>query len=102
VTIRETPYGRVDTLFEGTELEAVWASKQAEEIDPDWFNYEHDDVLLVVQGCLKVEFRDRPELERVLQPGDCLILSAGTQCRAYRWPRDEEQATIFVAVSPPT
>ncbi len=98
---RESPFGRVGTLYEGRELEAVWVSKRAEEIDPDWFTYEHDDLLFVVQGRLRVEFKDHPDDEVILEPGDCLVLTADTACRAYRWPRDEPGATIFLAVYPP-
>lgn len=34
------------------------------------------------------------------EPGDMLILPAQTACRAYRWPREAEQATIFLAIYP--
>ncbi|HSB39858.1 MAG TPA: hypothetical protein VLD13_12280 [Gaiellaceae bacterium] len=29
-----------------------------------------------------------------------LILDAGTRCRAYRWPREAPEATVFLAAYP--
>ena len=105
LAVKETPFGRVGTLFEsagveGAGLEVVWVSKSAEEIDPGWFSYDHADMMLVVQGQLKVEFKDHPHNDCVLRPGDCLVLPPRTQCRAYRWPRDCAEATVFVAAYP--
>ena len=37
---------------------------------------------------------------RVLSVGDVLVLPPGLRCRAYRWPRDASQATVFVAAYP--
>lgn len=37
---------------------------------------------------------------RAMDVGDCLILPAGTRCRAYRWPRDRPEAAVFVAMYP--
>jgi len=98
--ITHSAYGSVGRLFTGDGLEAVWVKKEAEEIDPDWFIQPVVDLILVVQGNLKVEF-ERTDLEpRVLKPGDMLVLPADTRCRAYRWPRDAAEATIFLAVYP--
>lgn len=98
--IKQTPFGRVGRLFTGEDLEAVWVSKQSEEIDPDWFSQEQIDLILVVQGQLRFEF-EREDLEpRALVTGDFMILPAGTRCRAYRWPRERPEPSIFVAVYP--
>jgi hypothetical protein len=51
-----SPYGSVGRLFTGEGLEAVWVKKDAEEVDPGWFEQPVVDLILVVQGQLKVEF----------------------------------------------
>jgi mannose-6-phosphate isomerase-like protein (cupin superfamily) len=94
---KETPYGRTGTLVDEAGLAVVWVEKADDDVDPGWFEYERTDVLLVVQGKLKVEFRDRPGDDRVLEPGVCLVLPPHTACRAYRWPRDSAEPTLFVA-----
>ncbi len=98
--VQRTPYGSVGTLFRGEGLEAVWVCKQQEAIDPEWFSQDGVDLLVVLQGQLKVEFAHPDFSPCILQPGDLLILPAQTACRAYRWPREAEQATIFLAIYP--
>jgi uncharacterized protein DUF861 len=100
VSIRESPFGAVGTLFASEQMEVVWVSKRAEEIDPGWFVSEQTDVLVVLQGQLKVEFESGAEVGRVLEPGDALVLPPGCRCRAYRWPRSSETATVFLAAYP--
>ncbi len=100
--IKNTPFGSVGKLFSGERIEAVWVRKQNEDIDPDWFSQPVVDLILVVQGKLKVEFERSDLSSQVLEPGDLLILPANTRCRAYRWPRDAEEATVFIAVYPVT
>lgn len=100
VDIRSAAAGDVGTLYQGGGIEAVWVAKQDEIIDPDWFSQRSTDLILVVQGELRVEFAqpDRPPL--VLGTGDLLVLPPNTRCRAYRWPRERAEATIFFAVYP--
>jgi quercetin dioxygenase-like cupin family protein len=98
--ISETPFGRVGRLHSGEGIEAVWVSKQDEAVDPDWFSQPMVDLIVVLQGQLKVEFEAMEEPDRALDPGDLLVLPADTRCRAYRWPRDQEGATVFLAVYP--
>ena len=57
-------------------------------------------MILVVQGQLKVEFESPDQPDRVLGVGEALVLPPRMRCRAYRWPRDASQATIFVAAYP--
>ncbi len=98
--ITRSPFGSVGRLFTGQGLEAVWVKKEAEEIDPGWFSQPSVDLILVVQGQLKIEY-EQPGLEtRILNPGELLILPPNTACRAYRWPRDARQGTVFMAVYP--
>ncbi len=98
--IRQSPFGSVGTVFRGEGIEAVWVRKQGEAVDPDWFSQPATDLLLVVEGKLRVEF-ERPDLApQVLEPGDLLVLPPDTRCRGYRWPRDTEGATVFLAVYP--
>jgi quercetin dioxygenase-like cupin family protein len=98
--VRDTPFGSVGKVFRGQGIEVVWVRKQDEAVDPDWFSQPMLDLLLVVQGKLKVEF-ERPDLEPcILGPGDLLVLPPNTRCRGYRWPREAAEATVFVAVYP--
>ncbi len=97
---RPSAYGGVGRVFTGEGLELVWVRKEAEEIDPGWFSQSAVDVLVVLQGGLRCEFEDAAFSARDLVPGDILVLPANTRCRAYRWPRDQPEATIFVAAYP--
>jgi quercetin dioxygenase-like cupin family protein len=99
VRIKPTPYGYVGGLYRDERLEAVWVRKQDEEIDPDWFSQPMVDLILVMEGQLKVEFEGESD-ERLLNRGDVLVLPGNTRCRAYRWPRESEEATVFVAIYP--
>ena len=98
--VRSTPFGDVGTVFSGQGIEMVWVSKLAEPIDENWFSSEEVDLILVVQGQLKFEFESPSQPDRVLSTGEVLVLPAGERCRAYRWPRDAREATIFVAAYP--
>ncbi|HYA11342.1 MAG TPA: hypothetical protein VEH10_06730 [Thermoplasmata archaeon] len=98
--VRSSPTGDVGRLYTGEGIEAVWVRKDAEQVDPDWFVQRRVDLITVLQGQLRVEF-DRPGLEaRTLGPGDCLVLPGATRCRAYRWPRETTEPTLFLAVYP--
>jgi hypothetical protein len=99
-SIRSTPFGEVGTIFSGSGTEVVWVSKHDEEIDPDWFAADQPDVLVVIQGCLKVEFESAEHDHAVLHVGDALVLPPGCRCRAYRWPRDSQEAAVFLAAYP--
>ena len=98
--VRSTPFGDVGTVFSGPGLEMVWVSKLAEPIDEGWFSAAEVDLILVVQGQLKFEFESSGQPDCVLGVGEVLVLPAGARCRAYRWPRDSRQATVFVAAYP--
>jgi len=98
--VRPTPFGAVGTVFSGQGIEMVWVSKLAEPIDQSWFCPDRVDLILVVQGQLKFEFESPGQPDRVLSAGEVLVLPAGQRCRAYRWPRDRPEATVFVAVYP--
>jgi hypothetical protein len=98
--LRETPFGRVGTVYSGEGIEVAWISKSQERIDPEWFEADTVDVLLVVQGLLRVEFADEGRDDLTLEPGQLLVLPAKTRCRAYRWPRDADGPTVFVAAYP--
>jgi hypothetical protein len=95
-----SPFGAVGVVHSGEGIEVVWVSKHAEQVDPDWFSTETVDLLLVVQGLLRVEFDDARSPELTLEPGQLLVLPGRTRCRAYRWPREAGQATIFLAAYP--
>src|SRR5574341_823643 len=98
--VKTTPFGSVGKVFSGEGSEAVWVRKEDEAIDPGWFSQPAVDLILVVQGKLKVEFED-PELDsEVLEIGDLLALPSNTRCRAYRWPREAREPTVFFAAYP--
>lgn len=98
--VRSTPFGEVGTVFSGQGIEMVWVSKLAEPIDENWFSSDEVDLILVVQGQLKFEFESPSQPDRVLSAGEVLVLPAGQRCRAYRWPRDAREATVFIAAYP--
>jgi hypothetical protein len=98
--ITHSPYGSVGRMFTGEGLEAVWVKKEAEEIDPGWSVQPMVDLVLVVQGQLMVEY-EQPDLSpRLLAPGELLIVPPNNRLRAYRWPRDAKEPTVFLAVYP--
>lgn len=100
LAITETPFGSVGRLFRGEGIEAVWVSKRDEAIDPGWFSQSSVDLIVVLQGKLRVEFEGGEQSDATLEPGDVLILPAQKRCRAYRWPRDIPTPTVFLAVYP--
>jgi quercetin dioxygenase-like cupin family protein len=100
--ITQSPYGSVGRIFTGEGLEVVWVKKEAEEIDPDWFSQPMVDIILVVQGKLRVEFERADLSPCLLSAGEMLVLPSNTRCRAYRWPRDVNEGTIFLAIYPST
>ena len=95
-----TAFGMTGRVFSDAGIEAVWVSKDREEVDPSWFSQDTVDLLVVLQGLLRVEFADGAHPTTTLSPGQMLILPAGARCRAYRWPRDSETSAIFLAVYP--
>lgn len=98
--ITHSAYGSVGRIFTGEGLEAVWVKKEAEEIDPGWFIQPVVDLILVVRGKLRVEY-ERPDMSpNVLSPGEMLVMPQNTRCRAYRWPREAKEGTVFLAVYP--
>jgi hypothetical protein len=97
--VRATPYGSVGTVLDGGTTEVVWVSKHDEDIDPGWFSQPDTDVLCVITGQLRVEFKADPGNAVTLGQGDVLVLPPDTACRAYRWPRDSAQAAVFLAVT---
>jgi len=98
--VRSSAFGSVGKIYNGEGIEAVWVKKQGEEIDPEWFSQPVVDLILVVKGKLKFEFERKDLASCVLKPGDMLMLPAKTRCRAYRWPREAAEATVFLAVYP--
>jgi hypothetical protein len=90
----------VGTILDCDSTEVVWVCKQDEDIDPGWFSQPDTDVLCVIAGQLRVEFKAEPSTPTLtLRTGDVLVLPPDTACRAYRWPRDSKQAAVFVAVT---
>jgi hypothetical protein len=97
--VRGTPYGSVGTVLDCDSTEVVWVCKQDEDIDPGWFSQPDTDVLCVVAGQLRVEFKADHGMTMTLRRGDVLVLPPDMACRAYRWPRNSAQAAVFLAVT---
>jgi uncharacterized protein len=98
--VRSTPFGDVGTVFSGRSMELVWVSKQGEPVDDNWFRMKAVDLIMVLQGQLKFEFESPDHDDRVIGAGELLVLPAEARCRAYRWPRNASEATIFIAAYP--
>ncbi len=91
---------RAHIVHSGEGIEVVWVSKQAEQLDPDWFLTETADPLLVIQGLLRVEFDDTP-----LPGADTRARPAARSPGTDLLPRlplaaEAEGATIFLAGYP--
>jgi hypothetical protein len=98
--VRSGRHGSTATVYRDKNIEAVCVTKDREEIDLDWFTQRQVDLIVQLQGQLKVEF-ERDELaDSILEPGDLIVLPRNTRCRAYRWPRDAVHASVFFAVYP--
>jgi len=97
VVTRETPYGTVEVLHEGPDVTVWRIRKDGEEVDPALSRADRDDVLVVVEGALRLEPEGREP--RVLRAGEVFVIPAGTPFRGYRWPRDGGPCE-FVAVAP--
>lgn len=97
--VRSTRFGSVGAILDCDSTEVVWVCKQNEDIDPGWFSQPFTDVLCVVEGELRVEFKVEPSTTLTLTRGDVLILPPDTACRAYRWPRDSKEPAVFLAVT---
>jgi quercetin dioxygenase-like cupin family protein len=98
LSIQHSPTGTVGKVFQGEGLDVVWVAKKQEAIDTAWFSQSTTDLLIILQGQLRVEFEQARQKALVLEPGEMLVLPPHTRCRAYRWPRDRQEATIFLAV----
>lgn len=98
--VRATPFGDVGTVLSGKRMEFVWVSKHGDPADDSWFSMKEVDLIMVIQGQLKLEFDAPGERDRVLSVGEVLVLPADARCRISRWPRESDQATIFVAAYP--
>ncbi|HTX84744.1 MAG TPA: pyridoxamine 5'-phosphate oxidase family protein [Streptosporangiaceae bacterium] len=98
--VRPTPFGNVGTVLSGRRMEFVWVSKPAEPADDSWFSMKEVDLIMVIQGQLKLEIDAPGQRDRVLSVGEVLVLPADARCRVSKWPRESDQATIFVAAYP--
>ena len=66
--VQQTPYGSVGLVHSGEGIELVWLSKQDELVDSGWFSQAVPDLIIVMQGQLRLG-------------GD---LAGGSRCRALR------------------
>ena len=64
-----------------------------------WHSHTHDELFLLVEGTLDVEFRDRTE---VMQAGDLLIIPAGTEHRPNARHGEAQLMMLDPADSPNT
>ena len=85
MTVTETPYGSVEDVHAGADLDAWWILKEDEEIEPAPVVMDRDDLLYVAEGSLRLELEGREPF--VLHAGELFLIPAGTPFRGYRWPR---------------
>jgi mannose-6-phosphate isomerase-like protein (cupin superfamily) len=97
LAIEESPWGAVGTIHSGADLEAWWICKDDEEVEPTLAVMDHDDLLYVIQGALRLELEGRES--HVISAGQLYVIPAGVPFRGYRWPRDGEPC-LFLAVAP--
>jgi mannose-6-phosphate isomerase-like protein (cupin superfamily) len=95
---RETPYGRGAMVASQPGFEIVWIYKDQEPVDPSLITMEVDDVIVILQGGLKLELRAEDPQDVILGPGDAFTIPAGIPFRGYRYPRDQIEPTVFIAV----
>jgi mannose-6-phosphate isomerase-like protein (cupin superfamily) len=98
MAIRRTPYGTVEDVHAGTDLDAWWIVKKDEEIEPRPAVMDRDDLLYVAEGSLRLELAGREPF--MLHAGELFVIPAGTPFRGYRWPRESTEACRFLAVAP--
>jgi mannose-6-phosphate isomerase-like protein (cupin superfamily) len=98
VTVRQTPYGSVEEVYAGGDLEAWWILKENEEVEPGPAVMDRDDLLYVAEGWLRLELEGREPF--VLHSGEAFVIPAGTPFRGYRWPREGTERCRFLAVAP--
>ena len=95
---RESQYGRGAVVATQPGFEIFWIHKDQEAVDPSLLTMEVDDVLIVLQGELKLELRGDEPQDIVLGPGDMFTIPARVPFRGYRYPRDQVGPTVFIAV----
>ncbi len=98
MAIRQTPYGSVEEVHAGQDLEAWWIFKDGEEVEPGCSVMDHDDLLYVAEGSLRLELEGREPF--VLHQGEVFVIPARTPFRGYRWPRERGETCRFLAVAP--
>jgi mannose-6-phosphate isomerase-like protein (cupin superfamily) len=97
MAVRLTPYGSVEDVHAGADLEAWWIVKEDEKIEPGLAVMDSDDLLYVAEGSLRLELEGREPL--VLHVGELFVIPAGTPFRGFRWPRDGDERCRFLAVA---
>jgi len=100
LTYSETPYGRVAVVASLPGFRAAWIYKDQELIDPSLDVKQVDDLIVMLQGGLKLELRGDQPQDIVLGPGDGFVIPAKVPFRGYRYPRDQVEPTIFLGIYP--
>jgi mannose-6-phosphate isomerase-like protein (cupin superfamily) len=97
MTVTRTPYGSVEDVHAGADLEAWWILKEDEAIEPGPAVMDCDDLLYVAEGSLRLELDGEEPF--VLHAGELFVIPAGTPFRGYRWPREIGTPCRFLAVA---
>jgi mannose-6-phosphate isomerase-like protein (cupin superfamily) len=100
LTYDETPYGRVAVVASLPGFRVAWIYKDQEPIDPSLDVKDVDDLIVMLQGGLKLELRGDDTQDIVLGPGDAFVIPAGVPFRGYRYPREQAEPTIFLGIYP--
>ena len=95
---RDSPYGRGAMVATQPGFEIFWIYKEQEAVDSNLITMDVDDIILVLQGGLKLELHGDDPKDPVLGPGDVFVIPAGMPFRGYRYPRDQIEPTIFIAI----
>jgi mannose-6-phosphate isomerase-like protein (cupin superfamily) len=90
-------FGSVGVVHSGEDIEAWWICKDEEDLEPTLAAMDHEDLLFVIRGSLRLELEGRESC--VTRAGEVFVIPAGTPFRGYRWPRDGEPC-LFLAVAP--
>ena len=100
LTYTETPYGRVATVVSLPGFRAAWIYKDREQIDPSLDMKDVDDLIVMLQGGLKLELHGDQPQDIVLGPGEAFVIPAKVPFRGYRYPRDQAEPTVFLGIYP--
>jgi mannose-6-phosphate isomerase-like protein (cupin superfamily) len=97
LSVETSRFGSVGVVHSGPDLSAWWIQKDDEDVEPTFAVTDHEDLLFVVAGSLRLELEGRED--EIVKAGEVFVIPADTPFRGYRWPFDGEPC-LFLAVAP--